>query len=108
MTSLKITSLLDLITVTPQGDGNVDRIPERVFYSVGFNYRYPARGRKQVKTRFITSRAFRFNYRYPARGRKLIIRQVKFEILYDLITVTPQGDGNVATSVLFIAVVCLI
>ena len=38
---------------------------------VRFNYRYPARGRKQIFfSSYSPSVIYRFNYRYPARGRK--------------------------------------
>ena len=41
-----ITEDSDLITVTPQGDGNFS-YPSNINQSSGFNYRYPARGRKR-------------------------------------------------------------
>ena len=75
----KVNNLHDLITVTPQGDGNS-------FFHCKSSFWHPP---------------VRFNYRYPARGRKRFGEEITIigRVVQDLITVTPQGDGNLQISI---------
>ena len=66
----KVNNLHDLITVTPQGDGNS-------FFHCKSSFWHPP---------------VRFNYRYPVRGRKLKLIGNFVALATDLITVIEIGN----------------